>query len=86
VPARASEVFAQVKMIKQDKKGRVAIMTETFERAYKDENGKDKTIKVRRVLRAMERYFEKDGTPLLVPDVEIEGWWTNLLKRQGQSD
>jgi len=78
VPARASEVFAQGKMIKQDKKGRVAIMTETVERAYKDEDGKEKTIKVRRVLRATERYFEKDGTPLLVPDVEIEGWWTNL--------
>ena len=78
VPARASEVFAQGKMIKQDKKGRVAIMTETVERTYKDEDGKDKTIKVRRVLRATERYFEKDGTPLLVPDVEIEGWWTNL--------
>jgi hypothetical protein len=78
VPARASEVFAQGKMIKQDKKSRIAIMTETVERSYKDENGETKVIKVRRVLRATERYFEKDGTPLLVPDVEIEGWWTNL--------
>ena len=78
VPARASEVFAQGKMIKQDKKSRIAIMTETVERSYKDENGEIKAIKVRRVLRATERYFEKDGTPLLVPDVEIEGWWTNL--------
>lgn len=78
VPARASEVFAQGKMIKQDKKSRIAIMTETVERSYKDENDETKTIKVRRVLRATERYFEKDGTPLLVPDVEIEGWWTNL--------
>lgn len=78
VPARASEVFAKGKMLKQDKKGRIAIMTESVERAYKDEEGKDQTIKVRRVLRATERYFEKDGTPLLVPDIEIEGWWTNL--------
>lgn len=78
VPARASEVFARGKMIKQDKKGRIAIMTETALRTYKDEDNKEQTIKVRRVLRATERYFEKDGTPLLVPDVEIEGWWTNL--------
>ncbi|MFQ5653073.1 MAG: IS1380 family transposase [bacterium] len=78
VPARASEVFAHGKMIKQDKKGRIAIMTETVERSFKDEEGKDQTLKVRRVLRATERYFEKDGTPLLVPDIEIEGWWTSL--------
>jgi hypothetical protein len=84
VPARASEVFAHGKMIKQDKKGRVAIMTETVERSYKDEDGQEKTIKVRRVLRATERYFEKDGTPLLVPDVEIEGWWTNLRVAKDQ--
>jgi len=65
-------------MIKQDKNGRIAIMTETVERNYKDENGEDKTIKVRRVLRATERYFEKDGTPSLFPLAEIEGWWTSL--------
>jgi len=78
VPARASEVFAHGKMVKQDKNGRIAIMTETVERTYKDENDEEKTIKVRRVLRATQRNFEKGGTPLLIPDVEIEGWWTNL--------
>jgi hypothetical protein len=78
VPARASEVFAHGKMIKQDKKGRIAIMTETVERSYKDDNDETRTIKVRRVLRATECYFERDGTPLLFPAVEIEGWWTNL--------
>jgi hypothetical protein len=78
VPARASEVFAHGKMVRQDKKGRVAIMTETVERSYQDENDEEKTIKLRRVLRATQRNFAKDGTPLLIPDVEIEGWWTNL--------
>ena len=78
VPARASEVFAHGKMIKQDKTGRIAIMTETVERSYKDDNDETRTIKVRRVLRATERNFEKDGTPLLVPNIEIEGWWTSL--------
>lgn len=84
VPARASEVFARGKMIKQDQKGRIAIMTETVERTYKDEDDKEQPLKVRRVLRATERYFEKDGTPLLVPDVEIEGWWTNLSVAKDQ--
>lgn len=44
VPARASDIFARGKMIKQDKKGRIAIMTETVERTDKDEEGKDKAI------------------------------------------
>jgi hypothetical protein len=78
VPARASEIFAHGKLVKQDKNGRIAIMTETVERTYKDENDEEKTIKLRRVLRATQRNFDRDGTPLLIPDVEIEGWWTNL--------
>lgn len=65
-------------MIKKDKRGRIAIIMETVERTSKDEDGKEKSIKIRRVLRATERYFVRDGTPLLVPDVEIEGWWTKL--------
>ena len=56
----------------------VTLNSKKVERSYKDENGEEKTIKVRRVLRATQRNFEKDGTPLLIPDVEIEGWWTNL--------
>lgn len=84
MPARASEVFAHGKMIKQDKKGRIAIMTETVERSYQNEDGEEQTIKLRRVLRATERTFEKDGTPLLVPDVEIEGWWTSLSVAKDQ--
>jgi hypothetical protein len=78
VPARASEIFAHGKVVKQDKNGRIAIMTETVERTYKDENDEEKTIKLRRVLRATERNFDRDGNRLLIPDVEIEGWWTNL--------
>lgn len=78
VPARASAIFAQGKLVKQDKDGRIAIMTETVERTHTDEDGKKQTITVRRVLRATEHNFDRDGTPRLIPDVEIEGWWTNL--------
>lgn len=78
VPIKATEIFAHGKMIKQDDKGRIAVMTEIVERSYKDEEGQTRTIKIRRVLRATERNFEKDGTLLLFPIVEIEGWWTSL--------
>jgi hypothetical protein len=78
VPARASAIFAQGKLVEQNKNGRIAVMTETVERTYTDEDGKKHTIAVRRVLRATERNFERDGTPRLIPDVEIEGWWTSL--------
>lgn len=77
VPIKATEIFAHGKMVKETKDERIAIMTETVERTCKDDNGNDKTIKVRRVLRASERWFDRNG-PLLVPDIEIEGWWTSL--------
>ena len=78
VPGRASEIFTRGTIVKQDRKGRIALMTETVERTSTDENGEEKTIRVRRVLRAIERNVDQDGTPLLIPEVEIEGWWTNL--------
>jgi hypothetical protein len=33
---------------------------------------------VRRVMRVIERTIDKRGQALLVPEVEIEGWWTSL--------
>ncbi len=77
VPIKATEIFAHGKMVKDTKDERIAILTETVERTYKDDDGNDKTIKVRRVLRASERWFDRNG-PLLIPDIEIEGWWTSL--------
>ena len=82
VPIKATEIFAHGKIVRQNEKGRIAIMTETVERTCKDDDGKDKVIKVRRVLRATERNFDRDGTPRLIPDVEIEGWWTNLPNKK----
>ncbi|MDA3876707.1 MAG: hypothetical protein PF483_06425 [Halothiobacillus sp.] len=73
IPTRVSEVFAHGKMVKQYNKGRVAIMTVTVEHIYKNENDEEKSIKLRRVLPATQRNFAKDCTPLLIPDVEIEG-------------
>lgn len=37
------------------------------------------TYPLRRVMRVIERTIDKHGQSLLVPEVEIEGWWTSLL-------
>ena len=34
---------------------------------------------LRRVMRVIERTIDRHGQTLLVPDIEIEGWWTSLL-------
>jgi hypothetical protein len=34
---------------------------------------------LRRVMRVIERTIDKRGQQLLVPEIEIEGWWTSLL-------
>ena len=33
---------------------------------------------LRRVMRVIERTIDKDGQQLLVPELELEGWWTSL--------
>ncbi len=37
---------------------------------------------LRRVMRVIERSIDKRGQPLLFPDIEIEGWWTSLLREE----
>lgn len=37
-----------------------------------------KTYRFRRVMRAVERTIDCKGQLLLIPDIELEGWWTTL--------
>ncbi|MEN6439433.1 MAG: IS1380 family transposase [Syntrophobacter sp.] len=37
-----------------------------------------RTYQFKRVMRAVERTIDRLGQRLLVPEIEIEGWWTNL--------
>jgi hypothetical protein len=39
---------------------------------------KDYEYRVRRVVRVIERTIDKHGQALLVPEIELEGWWTSL--------
>ncbi len=38
----------------------------------------------RRVMRVVERRIDRKGQHLLVPEVEVEGWWTSLEHADGQ--
>ena len=52
---------------------RTAIFSETITRNW---NGYD--YQVRRVIRLSERTIDKHGQALLIPEIELEGWWTSL--------
>jgi hypothetical protein len=52
---------------------RVAVFDYTVTRHYKGYE-----YQLRRVMRVIERTIDKKGQTLLVPDIEIEGWWTSL--------
>ncbi len=52
---------------------RSAIFSETVTRSWR---GYD--YEVRRVIRLTERTINKHGQALLIPEIELEGWWTSL--------
>jgi hypothetical protein len=41
---------------------------------------KGNVVRCRRVMRVIERTIDKHGQTLLIPDIEIEGWWTSLAR------
>ncbi len=57
---------------------RVAVMSVNQTLSQVQEDGSTKEITCRRVMRVIERTIDKKGQPLLIPDIEIEGWWTSL--------
>lgn len=57
---------------------RVALFSVKEKHTFTDIDGKEKALTFRRVMRVIERTIDKKKQPLLVPDIEIEGWWTNL--------
>ena len=57
---------------------RVALFSVKEKQTFTDADGIERTITLRRVMRVIERTIDKKGERLLVPDIEIEGWWTSL--------
>ena len=69
-----TKAFAEGKIITPRDGKRVAVFTV---RERQEHEGKSYTFS--RVMRVTERTIDKGGQHLLVPDVEVEGWWTNLV-------
>jgi hypothetical protein len=57
---------------------RIAVMSVSEKHKYKTDDGIEKSITCRRVIRVIERTIDKKGQLLLTPDIELEGWWTSL--------
>jgi len=57
---------------------RVALFSVQEKETITDDQGAKKTYTFRRVMRVTERTIDKKGQPLLIPDIELEGWWTSL--------
>lgn len=55
----------------------VAIFSVTEQHRETDE-GTEKEVSFRRVMRVTERTTDKKGQALLIPEIELEGWWTSL--------
>jgi hypothetical protein len=60
---------------------RVAIFSVTEPHCFTDVNGEQQELTFRRVMRVIERTIDKKGQPLLIPDIELEGWWTSLTEK-----
>jgi hypothetical protein len=57
---------------------RVATFSVTERHSATDENGQEQEFSFRRVVRVTERTIDKKGQQLLIPETELEGWWTSL--------
>ena len=57
---------------------RVALFSVQEKETVIDSEGTKKNYTFRRVMRVTERTIDKKGQPLLIPEIELEGWWTSL--------
>ncbi len=72
--AEAAGAFLEVRPGK-----RVALLDLTVERSWRKEKRA-----FRLIARVVERTIDKKGQRLLVPDIELEGWWTSLTTEAAQ--
>lgn len=68
-----AKAFAEGKVSSPREGKRIALFT-----VYEQQEYEGQTYQFRRVMRVTERTIDKGGQRLLVPDIEVEGWWTNL--------
>lgn len=67
------------KDIRRPREGKIVYVGSSWrDVAYEDEEGNQKTICMRMVYEIIERTIDKHGQILLLPDIEVNMWWTNL--------
>lgn len=74
----AVRAFAEGKVSEPRPGKRVALLSVRDKHTWTDEAGVEQSLACRRVIRVTERTIDKKGQHLLVPDIELEGWWTSL--------
>lgn len=67
-------VFAEGRVTTPRAGKRVAVMT-----VHETHEIKGKKVRFARVMRVTERTIDRRGQMLTVPDIELEGWWTDLV-------
>jgi len=74
----AQQAFAKGKITTPRIGKRIAVFSIKEKHIFTDADNIERTITLRRVMRVIERTIDKKGQRLLVPDIELEGWWTSL--------
>jgi hypothetical protein len=69
----AGRIFKEGKVTTPREGKRVGLLT-----VYIQQNHNGKTYRFKRIMRAVERTVDRRGQRLIVPEVEVEGWWTTL--------
>ena len=76
--AWARKIFAEGQVVTPRPGKRVGTMSVKEKKEFADADGIKRTITLRRVVRITERTIDKKGQQLLIPEYELEGWWTSL--------
>lgn len=76
--AWAQKAFATGKVTTPRPGKRIAVFSVKEKHTFTDADEIVRTFTIRRVMRVIERTTDKKGQMLLVPDIELEGWWTSL--------
>lgn len=74
----AKRAFAEGRVSEPRPGKRVALLSVKDKHTWTDEAGVERSLVCRRVIRVIERSIDKKGQHLLVPEIELEGWWTSL--------
>jgi len=69
----AKRIFAEGKVTEPRPGKRVGVL-----RIHLQQQHKGKTYQFMRVMRAVERTIDKKGQMLIIPEVEVEAWWSTL--------